>query len=67
MRSANMPSEGFVGNGTTEDGKIVVRNNPRIMKEALIHTPTRRMRLVQRSARYRVSFELLLVSGIALS
>ena len=50
IRSAKLPSEGFVETGTINDGEIVAITNPRIIKLALTQTPSRRTRLVQRSA-----------------
>ena len=50
IRFAKMPSEGFVKSGMIDKGKIAAISNPAIMKLALIHTPIRSTRLVQRSA-----------------
>lgn len=41
IRLAKLPSEGFVGSHTIDDGEIAVINNPAIIKLALTHTQIR--------------------------
>jgi hypothetical protein len=50
IRTAKLPSEGFVESVTIDEGNISARINPRIIKLALTQTPSRRTRLVHRSA-----------------